>query len=180
MAGEFTFTISSEQLVRGLRPSKRMPRDSKYLVKSKGAMGRDGVLTAIDELTRMATDTIVSAFPFPQLFVFTNLIIVCSDTTIYEWVSGELVSKLVVTVGSTWTAVDFYNYVYMSNGKVAVVRNSDTRVYSETTELPVCNSILNYNGQVIIGSPDTTIPGASLSIKVDNFDVTSSQEGSWA
>jgi hypothetical protein len=44
MSKDFSFTITSEQLTRGLRPSKRAPRDSKFLVESKGAVGRDGVL----------------------------------------------------------------------------------------------------------------------------------------
>jgi len=179
MAKPFTFTIEADQLARGLRPSKRVARNSKYLVESKGAVGRDGILSAIDALTRMVTGTITDTFPFPQLFVFTNMIIVCSQTKIYEWVGGALVLKLTVAAGSTWTAVDFYSYVYMSNGKVAVVRSADTGEYSETTELPTGNSILNYNGQVVVGSPDTTIPGVSLLIDASTFALTLSQQGSW-
>jgi len=78
MAGEFTFTISADQLANGLRPSKKVPRDSRFLVESKGAIGSDGSLTAVDDLTRMATTIITDAFPFPQLFVFVNFIVVCS------------------------------------------------------------------------------------------------------
>jgi len=176
---EFTFTITSDQLARGLRASKRAPRDAKYLVESKGAVGRDGVLAAIDELTRMDTGDITDAFPFPQLFVFVNLILVCSGTKIYEWVGGALVLKLTTTAGSTWSAVDFYNYVYLSNGAVAVVRDEATGVYSVTTDLPTANSILNYNGQVVIGAPDADVPGIGLSINASVFDLTLSQLGGW-
>src|SRR3972149_8709232 len=122
MAGEFTVTVTAEQLSRGLRPSKRVPRNSRYLVECQSAIGRDGVLQSIDELTRIATTVITDAFPYPQIFVFTNLIIICSQTKIYELVGGSLVLKLTVTPGSTWSAVDFFYYVYMSNGKVAVKR----------------------------------------------------------
>ena len=180
MANEFTFTITADQLTRGLRPSKRAPRDSKYLVESKGAIGRDGVLSAIDELSRMDTSDITDAFPFPQLFVFTNMVIVCSSTKIYEWVSGALVLKLTTTGKSTWSAVDFYDYIYMSNGAVAVVRDSASGEYSVDSDLPTANSILNYNGQVVIGSPDATIPSVGLSLMADELDITLTQHGDWA
>ena len=156
MAG-FTFTIPADQLAKGLRPSKRVPRNAKYLVESKGAVGRNGVLSAVNELVRIDTSLITDSFPFPQLFVFTNLIIVCGQTKIYELTDSGLVEKLTVAAGSTWTAVDFYDYFYISNRKVAVVRNADTKEYTESVELPVGNSILNYNGQVIVGALDAIV-----------------------
>ena len=78
-----------------------------------------------------------------------------------------------------WSAVDFYSYAYLSNGKVAVVRDYGTGKYSITTDLPTANCILNYNGQVVIGAPDITIPGASLLFNASIFDLTLSQHGSW-
>ena len=181
MSKDFTFTISSDQLTRGLRPSKRAPRDSKFLVESKGAIGQDGVLCAIDQLTRTATAEVTDTFPFPQLFVFTNLIIVCGRLKIYELVSGSLFLKYTAsTSGSTWTAVDFYNYVYLSNGREAVVRNPDTGVYSISSTLPKAMSICNFNGQVIIGAPDAVADGASLSMKAGVIGLTVSQQGSWS
>jgi len=147
-------TIGSDKLSRGLRASKRLPRDNGFLVESKGMVGKDGVLQSMDELTRMATSTITDAFPYPQIFVFTSVIIVCGETKIYEWVGGALVEKLTATAGSTWSAVDFYEYVYMSNSKVAVVRDALDKTYSTTTDLPLASSICNFSGQVIIGSPD--------------------------
>jgi len=179
MAGDFSITITAEQLARGLRPSKRVPRNSRYLVECKGALGRDNVLQVIDELTRIATTSITDAFPFPQIFVFTNVIIVCSRATIYEWVSGALVSKLTTTAGSTWTAVDFFDYLYLSNGKVAVIRDAISKVYSTTTTLPTASSICNFNGQVLVGAPDSVIPGASLTMKADPITVTTEQLGTW-
>jgi len=176
---EFSVTITPPQLCRGLRPSKNVPRNSRYLVECKGAVGYDGVLHVIDELTRMATTVITDAFPFPQIFVFTNLIIVCSQTKIYEWVSGALVQKLTVTRGSTWSAVDFYEFIYLSNGKVAVVRDAGTKAYSVSTAVPTASSICNFNGQVLVGAPDTPIPGASLTIKADPMVVNLTQHGTY-
>ncbi len=179
MAHEFSITITAEQLSRGLRPSKRVPRNSRYLVECQGAVGRDGSLQSIDELTRMATTVITDTFPYPQIFVFTNFIIVCSQTKIYEWVSGALVLKLTIAAGSTWTAVDFFDYVYLSNGKVVVIRNPDLGTYSITTTLPTTSSICNFQGQVIVGAPDMAIPGASLTMKADPIVLTMTQLGTY-
>lgn len=151
---EFSYTIDSSKLSRGLRPSRRMPRNLGFLVECSGACGRDGVLSALDEITRLDTSVITDSYPYPQIFVFTNMIIICGQTKIYEWVSGSLVEKLTVTAGSTWSAVDFYEYVYLSNSKVAVIRSASDKTYSIVTSLPIASTILNFNGQCIIGSPD--------------------------
>ncbi len=180
MPGAFTFTITSEQLSRGLRPSKRLPRDSKYLVESKGALGRDGVLAAIDKLERLDTSVIKDVFPYPQIFVFINFVLVCGETEIYEYSNKKL--TLVFTAsrrGSTWTAVDFYDYIYMSNGKVAVVRNPDTGEYSETSLLPTAASILNFNGQVILGASDVPLWRVFPARAQDPFVVSLSIDGAW-
>jgi len=179
MSKPFALTITAEDLTKGLRSSARSPRNSKYLVESKGAVGCDGVLAAINELTRMNTSGITDVFPFPQIFVFTNMTIVCSSTKIYEWINDALVEQLEVTAGSTWSAVDFYDYAYLSNGKVAVIRDAGTGDYSITTDLPAVNCMLNYNGQVIVGAPEVTVIGASLSIVADVLTATLSQHGSW-
>jgi len=147
----FALTISSEQLSRGLRPSKRVPRNSGFLIQCDGAVGKDGVLVALDQLTRMATDVITDGFPYPQIFVFTNMVIICSPTKIYERVGGALVEKLTVTVGDTWSAVDFHDYIYMSNGVVAVIRDAMDKTYKIVTDLPVAKAICNFNGQVVVG-----------------------------
>ena len=151
---EFSYTINSSKLSRGLRPSKRMPRNSDFLVECAGAVGRDGVLQCLDEITRLATTAITDGFPYPQIFVFTNMIIICGQTKIYEWVSGSLVLKLTVTAGSTWSCVAYGDYAYLSNSKVAVIRSALDKTYSETTDLPIASTILDFNGQCIIGSPD--------------------------
>lgn len=150
----FTVTIDSPKLSRGLRPSKRMPRNSGYLVECKGVVGKDGVLQVLDELTRLDTDIIADSFPYPQIFVFTRMIIVCSSTKIYEWVAGALVEKLTVTGGSTWSAVEYSDYIYLSNGTVAVTRSAATKEYSINATLPAAQAICDFNGQTIIGAPD--------------------------
>jgi len=152
---DFSFLIAAEELAKGLRPLKRIPRDRKFLVESKGAVGKDGVLSTIDELIRIVTSSITDGFPYPQLFVFTNLIIVCGLKEIYEWDGSSLSLKYTAaSAGGTWSAVDFFDCVYMSNGKIAVIRDAQSKVYALSAIQPHATAICNYNGQVLIGSPD--------------------------
>ena len=163
--GNFELTIDSGSLSRGLRPSKRLPRNNPFLTENIGLVGRDDVLQGLDEITRIATATITDLFPFPQIFVFTNVIIVCSQNTIYEWVSGALVSKLAgLTRGSTWSAIDFYDFIYLTNGRVSVTRNALSKVYAIDSTIPHGMSLCNFNGQVFVGAPDVNAPGIDLSI----------------
>lgn len=155
-SGRFSHIIKPSQLSKGLRKSKRDPRNSGFMTKCQGAVGRDGVLQVLDELTRFDTG-LLESFPFPQLFVFINVLIVCGETKIYEWDGSVLVEKLTVTAGQLWSAVDFYDYVYLSNQTVAVIRNSGSKVYSLTDSLPTARAICNFNGQVLVGSPDVEV-----------------------
>jgi len=155
-SGYFSLTIPSNELARGLRPSKRTPRNTKYLVECIGAVGLDKVLQVLDDLEndRIDTSVITDGFPYPQIFVFTNTTIICGETKVYEYVSGALTLKATVDAGTLWSAVDFYDYIYMSNGKVALTRSAEDKTISLTTSLPTATAICNYNGQVFIGSPD--------------------------
>jgi hypothetical protein len=179
--GNFSLTIGSEQLSKGLRPSKRMPRNSGYLVKAQGVVGRDGVLSSIDDITRLATTVITDGFPFPQIFVFTNMVIVCGLYKIYELVSGSLSLKYTATTpGSLWTAVDFYDYIYLSNGEEAVIRGAGSLAYTKSATQPTCTAMCNYNGQVIIGSPDTDGLAANMMLSAVTGAITMSAYGSIA
>jgi len=181
MAREFTFVIGAENLTRGLRPSSKSPRDMKWLVESTGAVGRDGILSAVDELERIDTSTITDPFPFPQIFVFTNMIIVCGYDKIYEWVNSALSLKYTAaSVGGLWSAVDFYDYVYLSNGKVSVTRDAGTKTYSTST-LPTATSILNFNGQVVIGSANVgSVPAFSIDVRDGLIEASVSLTGAFS
>lgn len=176
--GNFTATIPSDKLVRGLRPSKRTPRNEGYLTQAQGAVGQDGVLQAIESLTRLATATITDAFPFPQIFVFTNVIIVCGLKKLYEWDGSTLTLKYTATTASgPWTAVDFYDCVYLSNGVEAVVRDAGKKTYAIDTDLPAAYALCNFNGQVLAGAPDVGGLGAKLVMPDGTVTATCSVTG---
>lgn len=179
--GTFTVTITSDQLKRGLRTSKRSPRNAGYLVECKGGVGRDGVLQVQDVLSRLSTSPITDTFPFPQLFVLTNLTLVCSATKIYELVNNSLVLKFTASEpAGVWNVADFHEFLYLSNGKVVVLRDAGSKVYSLSTTLPKASAICNFNGQVIIGSPDMLGLVANLKIPGGVLEVTMTQLGTWA
>jgi hypothetical protein len=153
--GTFTASIDGKALSRGLRSSKRSPRNEKFLVEAAGMVGIDGVLQAIDDLEVDRIDTsadILDAFPYPQIFVFTNVIIVCGRQEIFEWDGTTLTSMIsALTAGQLWSAVSFYEFIYMSNGAVSVLRDPGTGLYALTTDQPVAMAIGDYNGQVMVG-----------------------------
>lgn len=155
--GVFSFTIPSADLGKGLRPSRRSPRNTRFLTKCNGAVGLDNVLQVLSELADDQIDTsidITDNFPYPQLFTFINHIIICGETEIFELVGGVLTSRLAgLTAGILWSAVDFHDFIYLSNGMVAVTRDPNSGVYALSATLPIASAICNFNGQVVIGAP---------------------------
>lgn len=111
-----------------------------------------GTSGAAWELDKAYSKGIDDGFPYPCQFVFTNHIIICGATDIFEFAAGILEWKLTVTAGSTWRALDFIEFVYMSNGVVSVTRDPSTKIYS-ISDQPVASAMCNYNGQAIIGAP---------------------------
>ena len=75
--------------------------------------------------------------------------------------------------------MDFYDYIYLSNGKVAVVRNANNFNYTKSTILPVASAMCNFNGQVIVGAPGVIV-GTEFSVDADYIGVSVSQYGLWS
>lgn len=134
---------------KGLRPSKRAPRNSAFLTQCDGMVVRDGVIQSLDGLTRIDTSAITDGFPYPQIFAFTNFIIVAGQTKIYEW-DGSLSEKITVSAGSTWRCIATGGWVYMSNGTVSVKRSPASQAYS-LADYPAANAICDFNRQILIG-----------------------------
>ena len=157
--GGFTFEIDSEDLSKGLRPSEYSPRNEKFLTECIGAIGYEKSLQAVEDITSLLVDTsiITGGYPYPQIFVFTSHIIVCGRTKVCELVAGSLVIKYVATAGIRWSAVDFREFIYLSNGKVSVTRSAADGTYS-LSDLPITSTICNFKGQVMIGAPGVEWP----------------------
>lgn len=155
--GSFTLNIQASSLARGMRPHKSARRNEEYLIECVGAVGLDGVLQVLEDISENQLDTAVIAdgFPYPQIFVFTNLTLVCGETDIYEDVAGVLTHRIgPVAAGCPWSAVEFFDFIYMSNGVVTVVRHAEDGTFEVVTDHPTASAICNFNGQVLVGAPD--------------------------
>jgi hypothetical protein len=154
--GTFVEEIPSEQLFKGLRPFEKLPRNNKFLTQCDGAVGIEGALETLEDLNPITLDTSEIAdydtFP-PQIFCFPSVIIVAGKIEIYIYDGATLTKVLTVSAGIAWSAISVGNYVYMSNGVVAV-RRTPGLVWETTVDLPFGSAICNYNGQIIVGSPN--------------------------
>jgi len=153
--GTFTVVIPTDALAKGIRPSKRLPRDSKFLVQCIGAVGIDNVLQVLEDLELNRIDvsaTITDTFPHPQMFVFVDTVIFCSITAIYEWDGSSLTSKIsALTPGTLWSAVAYQRFIFLTNGQVSVVRSPTTGLYALTTIYPAAEAVADFNGQPLLG-----------------------------
>ena len=122
MSNPFEFTIEAKKLALGLRPDAETPRDTGFLVECVGSVGQDEILSALDEISRMNLSGFY--FPYPQVFVLKNMILVCDSSHIYEWINSSLVLKFTSSLsGHRWHLVDYGEFLYLSNSKVAITRD---------------------------------------------------------
>jgi hypothetical protein len=157
-----TVTIPiKEPFNKGLSPNNNK-RNNPFLVESKGAFPYEDTLQAIEQLTQIDTSNLTCSFPYPQLIITSNVILVCTATEIYELSSNSLVLKIGdLTAGLTWSVVDSKEYLYLTNGYVAVERDPFTKEYAISDDVPVGSALCNYNGQIIVAYP-TLIGGWGL------------------
>ena len=147
---ESIITIS-DGLKRGLVPANT-PRNTQGLVESYGAMPFNNNLVSVQQFSAIDTSDLEPlSFPYPQFFLLSEVMLVCTPSAIYEYSGGTLTQKLSgLTVGNTWVCLDFKQYVYLSNSKVAVTRNHLSGAWATDTTVPATNAACNFNGQIII------------------------------
>lgn len=154
--GYFSLSIDGETLAKGLRDSSASGKNSNRLIQSVKAIGKDGTIQPLPSisLSALMSNALVTKtdFPFPQIFVFDKHIIICNKTSILEYTSGTLTSKLSVSSGELWEAIGIGDFLYLSNGTVSVVRDPGSGVYAQSLVGPKCSAICNYNGQIICGN----------------------------
>jgi hypothetical protein len=163
--GVFVFEIPSTDLIKGLRANKNNPRNSKFLSECTGAIGLYGALQTLPDetLQLLKTIAITDGFPYPQLFICVNLIVICGKTAIYELEGTEVTQVLSgITSGIQWSLVDYYDLVFASNGQVVAKRDPSSRTWSiDSTGLPTAGAACDFNGQLVIGAPNV-----KLSVKI--------------
>jgi len=150
--GYFALEFGKGDLAKGLKPKGSVARNEKFLETIQGGYVHDGALQSLDLLDRTPISTEAYAFPWPQLLVLTNHVLLCGPKKIYRLEDNAWALKITASLdGGLWTCAAFDNYLYLSNGKVVIVR-SCFGVWVETTELPKALALCNFNGQAIAGS----------------------------
>lgn len=154
------FVVELSEIVKGLRQKERSPNNIPTLTEISGIYPREGLLASLPEPVQIAlTDLPEQTFPFPQLFKLTNLTLVCGENSIWEFneTNNSFAEVLANIPGNhTWSVIDFVEWIYLTNGKVAVVRNAGSKQYEVVTELPFGSCLCNYNGQILIGAPNVS------------------------
>src|SRR5512135_734305 len=150
-----TVIVLKDILHQGLAQNNNQ-RNNPALVQSDGAFVYEGALQAVEQFTGMtlpASPTTAFAFPYPQLFVLSDVIILCNVDQIWELTGttgsddNGWTSKITsLTHGTPWTVVDSKNYIALSNMQVAVSKNPQTGGYAIDSTIPT-GSYGNYNGQ---------------------------------
>ena len=148
----FTFPLK-EFINKGIALNNNK-RNQPLLVESIGAIPYQRTLQAIEEFTRTDTSALSVSFPYPQLFVLSEHILVCTETKIYEIISGSLTLKIQgLNTGLTWNVIDFKSYIVLTNGQTIVEKSPETGEYAVNSTLPIGSCLCNFNGQPLIGSP---------------------------
>jgi hypothetical protein len=151
--GKFTNVWQTPDLMKGLRKDSQIARNSYEMSVLSGMVAlNDGFQAIPASSSKVDLDSSDPSFPFPQVFVLSRHILYCTSTKIYEVnpVGYTLTLGITVSAGSRWNVVDFFDYLYASNGTVSVERSA-SGVWSTSSDLPIAYSMCNYNGQVLVG-----------------------------
>jgi len=143
-------------------------RNNPMLIQSVGAIPYEKQLQAIEQFTAIDVSSILNiSHPFPQVFITSDFILICSIAAIFEYDGSSLTLKAAgVQAWGLWSVLDFKTYIYITNGAIALTRDPDTGIYSQITPsetLTYASCVCNFNGQILMGSPEGG-PQASSSI----------------
>lgn len=111
-----------------------------------------------------------SNFPYPQLFVLTDLVLLCYPGEIYEVNNPqrpEQFYKVFETpkVAKPWTVADFGTYLVLSNGACRVQKDPSTKAYTEILNdprFPNAEVFAAFNGQCLAGGIDNNWTGIQM------------------
>jgi len=160
---EYTI-VFREGIAKGLRRSSKIPKHTQTLMQAIGMFPEDGSLRTLDELDAIG-DELECEWPFPQIFRLKTLILVCTETALYEYLGGSLELLIGgIDPGTTWSVGDFWPYIVATNGRQIVYRDPhslDWAIYGDCL-IPSCICMANANGQLIVGGPETSVTSGGL------------------
>lgn len=152
-------------IAKGLRNSRRNPKNVGALIQADGVYQKSGKLYNHDELETFDISVLgAQTFPFPQMFQLRSWTVICTPTKIYTYDGSTLTLVYTATEGSTWSVADFYKFLVLSNGREYIVLNPETNTWSKylDAENLNCLCVCDINGQLFVGGPDVTISAGWL------------------
>lgn len=128
---------------------------------TEGLVSDDAIEMAIDWDNTILP---VCNFPFPQVMKLSDVTLILTETSIYEYKNPkrgvDFYPCLTVSAGGRpWKVADFGTYITLTNGMVTVVKDPDTAQYielEESKDIPQAESLTNFNGQCIAGGIDNS------------------------
>lgn len=154
--GYATDTFKTDNLIKGLRSSQYSSRNTKQLEVCQGMVGFEEALKTIPTLQISSVmedpNIILNDFPFPQLFILDKHILICNRQSILELKNNifEVVISSIPAKGK-WNVLSFFDFIYLTNGEVSIIRSPETHTYSISSTAPIGTAIHNFNGQIIVG-----------------------------
>jgi len=148
-----------EYFKNGLRPDTSNPIGSPFLVELKNArpssLGlRPYVATSLPYNADQAffiSDHVVQ-WPFPQVFFTKNYRFVGTEARMYSVDAlGVLTSLFGYNSTERWDLADMGEYMLAAKDGTAVWERAITGGWGPSTSLPLCNSLIDLNGQVFMG-----------------------------
>ena len=153
--GEFSYTIKAGNLAKGLLPFKKKDKNEDYLLSCAGLVNQDGLLSTMDTFTELPFDLTDVDYPYPQIFNLTSVLIVCLRDKIFEYKDNQFILVFeTAQSGAEWAVVESFDFLLLSNGRIVIKRDPLSKEYVLVENVPTFMSICNYNGQLIIGSPN--------------------------
>ena len=182
---EFNFSLKKE-IIGGLRPDDRLPRNSGFLTTCQGI--RPDILPGgFRDLTKytaptspfaagyLAGQSVSIAFPFPQLLKGRESSWLVDDTAIYDateaanWTIAAATTynayatgtEKAITSGNSWHIADFGKSFALFNGSCIVFKRYSEGMFGGTDPMLVVDDITvqtgcAFNGRMVMGGFSTT------------------------
>ena len=145
-------------------------RNRPFLIQSIGAFPFEDVLQSVKQFSRIDT-TVMGAlvFPYPQLFVLNDVIVVTGPTSFYEYDGSNLTLKIDgLTEVGPWTVLDYKVFLYFSNGSTVVIKNPANGSYQVSYDYPASVAACDFHGQALIAHPQVTVNPISTHYLLDS------------
>ncbi len=166
----------------GLRQYSDQPVNAPGLVECYNMVPRQGKLVPPPVISNPIVDPgglhwpITQDWPFPQLFVLSQYMFLCTRLGIYV-LSDTFVPTIEVGVDirdTIWSCADYGPYVLFTNGGMVYVTDpttGDLHPYGGT-DIPVMGTVCDYKGQLVAGRPAGYDPNVVLWGEIGEADMT--------